>query len=204
MSKIFGPESKLALIMERITNLIVLNVIFLISCIPLITIGSSVSAMYAVMFKMHDNEEGYIIRQYIKEFKKNVKSGIILSIIFSLIGVFVYFDIYYMLIIDSGFMRITLGLILLVIGFVWTYAFPLNGRFINTIGGTIRNAFFLSLRSFFKSLFMFLINIAPIICYILGGIIFINSILFYALFGFSFSMYLNSMILKTIFTKNAA
>ena len=60
---------------NTLCNFIVLNLIFLITCIPVFTIGAALSSLYCVTMKEARGEYGYLVRTYLQEFKKNFKSG---------------------------------------------------------------------------------------------------------------------------------
>ena len=55
--------------LTKICDMICLNIVWLICCIPIVTIGASTAALYSVMLKMVKNEEGYIFRSFFKAFK---------------------------------------------------------------------------------------------------------------------------------------
>lgn len=57
-------------------DLIILNLLFLLCCIPIVTIGPAITAMYYVTMKMVRNEEAYIARSFFKSFKENFKQGL--------------------------------------------------------------------------------------------------------------------------------
>lgn len=42
----FSPDSKFFAVMSKIGDFIVLNILFVITCIPIITIGTSFCALY--------------------------------------------------------------------------------------------------------------------------------------------------------------
>ena len=52
----FSLDSKFSQIMGRVFDLMMLNIIFLIMCIPIVTIGANFTAMYYVTLKMIKNE----------------------------------------------------------------------------------------------------------------------------------------------------
>lgn len=52
MDRIFNMDNKFFTFMGRVADLILLNIIFLLSCIPIVTIGASITAMYYVTLKM--------------------------------------------------------------------------------------------------------------------------------------------------------
>lgn len=68
-----GNDSWIMRILTRIFDLIILNLLFIICSLPVITIGTSLSALYSVTLKMVRNEEGYIVRGFFKAYKENLK-----------------------------------------------------------------------------------------------------------------------------------
>ena len=56
---------------NTLCNFVVLNLVFLISCLPVITIGTALSSPYYVTLREARGEYGYLVRTYIKEFRKN-------------------------------------------------------------------------------------------------------------------------------------
>ena len=55
-------DGRFSRILNRMTELVLLNFIFILTCLPVLTIGASVAALYSVTLKMARNEEGYVIR----------------------------------------------------------------------------------------------------------------------------------------------
>ena len=62
-------------LMTKIFDLCLLSILTTICCLPIITAGSALTSMYAVMMKMSKNIEGPIISSYFKEFKGNLKNS---------------------------------------------------------------------------------------------------------------------------------
>ena len=58
---------------DKFGDLVFLNLLFVVSCIPIITIGAAVTAMYAYLFKMVDDEEDTLWKGYWGYFKSNFK-----------------------------------------------------------------------------------------------------------------------------------
>lgn len=67
----FNPEGPFFEFMNTLAAFIGLNVIFLITCLPVFTIGPSLTALYTVTLKESRKEGGYIFSTYFKAFKKN-------------------------------------------------------------------------------------------------------------------------------------
>ena len=78
--------------LNKICDMVCLNVLWLICCIPVFTIGASTTALYTVMLKMVKNEEGYIFRGFFKAFKENFKQSTIMWLILLALGIVCYID----------------------------------------------------------------------------------------------------------------
>ena len=75
---IFGYDGKYVKVIDKIFNTIVLSLFWLIGCLPIITIGVSTTAMYYTAVKVIKNEEGYVLEQFLKSYRRNLKDGILL------------------------------------------------------------------------------------------------------------------------------
>ena len=96
MSRIFDMDSPLMRILNKFADLMWLNILTLICCIPIVTIGPALSAAHYVELKMYRNEEGYITRDFFKAFKVNFKQGFILGVINLLLLTIFVTDIFLM------------------------------------------------------------------------------------------------------------
>jgi len=63
----FGPETKFFKVTNQIGNILLVSVLWLIGCIPVITIGTSTIAMYYAMVKAVRCEEGYVTKAEFKD-----------------------------------------------------------------------------------------------------------------------------------------
>ena len=87
MSNFFSPDSKLFSILTWLADLLVLNLLFLLTSIPLVTVGASLTALYTVVFRIGTPEEGSVVRAYFEAFKSNFKNSTVIWLI--LLAVFV-------------------------------------------------------------------------------------------------------------------
>ena len=72
---IFAADSKLTVVLNTIGNLMVLNILALICMIPVVTAGSSLTALYTMTMRIVRKEEGSIIRGFFGAFKDNLKKS---------------------------------------------------------------------------------------------------------------------------------
>lgn len=188
--------------MNRFGRLIILNVLFLLCCIPIVTIGAASTAMYTVTLKQARNEEPYVVRTYFQAFKKNFLQSTLLWIFWLIIIALLYTD-FKVMYGRPGFlpsvMRIALYLVILLADMTLSYTFPLQASFYNSMKQTIQNAFLISIRHFTKTI--------PIVCIPIAGVVIVlltNFTLYWGLFiwlfiGFAMCAQLKSHYLAQVF-----
>ena len=149
MSGFFSTKSPLWRALTKIADLIWLNILFVICCIPIFTIGAALSAMYSVTFKMAINEEGAISQDFFNAFRENFKKATVLWLIMLGIGIFLIADLFMVAYLPSSLQEIAL-VVLGIIGVLFiitlSYLFPLQSKFENPPKRTLMNALLLSIR----------------------------------------------------------
>lgn len=81
-----NQDFKVMNMFSRIVDLIFLNFLFLVTSLPIVTLGASLSALYSVNLKLVRNEESYISRDFFHAFKENFVHSTIAFFIFALGG----------------------------------------------------------------------------------------------------------------------
>ncbi len=184
----------------RFTDIMILGFWSIICCLPIITIGTSISATYYVTLKMVRDEECYVTKDFFKGFKSSFKNSSILWICFMLIGIIFYFNFQVMNGLEMKFETICRAILIVIsvyLIFISGFIFPLIGRFENTIKQTLKNAIIMSLLTLPKSILILIINMLPIaVLYY-----FPNAFPFILLFSISGACYINSMMIRTTFDK---
>ena len=69
--KFLEIDSPFMRVLGRIADLMIINFLTILLCIPVVTAGAAFTAMHYVMLKLVRDEEGYIVKQYFKSFKEN-------------------------------------------------------------------------------------------------------------------------------------
>lgn len=205
MNRIFNMDNKFFTFMGRVADLIILNLLCIVCCIPIVTIGPAITAMFYVTLKMVRNEESYIVKGFFHSFKENLKQGIIINIIMLAAFIMLFFDISLVRGMEGTVYK-ALFYIFLVLLFlsmlVYLYVYPVLAKFYNTIKHTFVNAFLMSIRHLPYSFLMIVINLLPF------GILLIPSfraqsflIMLFILMGGSVIAYINSFFFVKIFAK---
>jgi len=153
---LFHIEGRFYQFMVQLKDIFILNVMWIIFSIPLITIGASTTAACSVGMKMYKNQEGYIARTFVREFKKNWKQGTLAWGIMLFLMYVIYLDqqILHSLKNPSIIFMIALiaAIALLVVSFMYT--FPLLSRYENSVWQTIKNSYQITIRYIGRTLFM--------------------------------------------------
>ncbi len=143
-----NPDNPVMRFLSRVFDLIVLNALFIVCCLPVFTIGASITAMYSVSLKMVRNEECYIVRPFFSSFKKNFKTATLLWIPILFVFAFFCADLYIIHnILDPTyyFLRYPVMCLIIVLCSGYLYLYPLLSFFENSTRQLIKNAFLLSL-----------------------------------------------------------
>lgn len=143
MKNLFSLDNPVMRFLDQIADLIILNLLFIVCSIPLITLGASVTAMCYVTLKMRDGEEGSVFRNFFKAFRQNFVQATLIWIILAALAGFLAAD--HLLIRDlegTGYqvIRILLPLCAILWGMVTLCVFFIQARFQNTVPNTLRNA----------------------------------------------------------------
>ena len=189
--------------LNKICDMVCLNILWLICCIPVITIGASTTALYTIMLKMVKNEEGYIFRGFFRAFKENFRQSTIMWIILFLLSILCFID--YRV---AGMVAGTAGLIMRAVFFlfgffllsVMIYVFPLTARYENTIHATFRNAVLLTVGRFPYTLLMVAVAVIAVIASLWNSVTLMFAIPLWFLIGGSLLAWVNSFILWRVFS----
>lgn len=186
--KIFDIDGPIMQVLTKIANLMILNFLTILCCLPIFTIGAALTALHYMCLKIMRNEDNYICKGYFTAFKEAFKPAtkvwLIVVVILGILGT----DYYIMAKSDQEFsywFTAILGSVAIFALFTITMVFPLMAKFTNTTFQTIKNALALGVLHFPKTILMIIMNVIP-------AVIFLTSyslIPFVLMFGFSLPAY---------------
>ncbi len=137
-----------------------LYALILVASMP---IGAAFTALHYVCLKMVRNEEGYITKDFFKSFKLNFKQATIIWTVAMLIGALLIFNFTYIHLMEHStvfFAASAAAAIFLY--FIILYVFPILSHFVNTVKGTVKNAFFMSILALPKTILMVIVTLIPV------------------------------------------
>lgn len=200
MGKLFDLDSPIMRFLGRVGDMMILNILVMICCIPIITVGAAFTAMHYVLLKMVRDEEGYLIRGFFKSFVQNFKQATLIWLLMLLVAAVYVGDSYifgYSGVAFPRFLIIAIIAVGVTMMMVAMYVFPLLARFDNTIKNTLRNAAVLTVANLPKTILMALIYVLPLILVYYSA----YSTIFIILFGFSVPAYGAAYLYSGIFKK---
>lgn len=162
MRGMFSMDSPLMNVLTKVADLILINIMFLVVSIPIVTIGAGYTAMYSVCMKLVKDEEGSVTKQFLKAFKENFKQATIMWVPMLVIAAGLIIDY---IVVKRGASPKSFETIIYVLAAIWAILFinifPLIAKFENSILNTIRNALVVAFVHIVKTVFMALFVIVP-------------------------------------------
>lgn len=203
MSKLFRMDSPLMRFLTKIADLMVLNILFCVTSIPLITIGASWTALYSVTLKMVRDEEGSVSRSYFRSFRQNFRQATLLWL-----GVLVVLAL---LVLDirvlngmaggtaPGLLRVGVEILALLGIMVLQYLFPSLARFEASLADTLKNACMMALAHLPKTALMTAAAVGAVWITLINNTTIAVGLMVWPLIGFALMAFGNSGILRKIF-----
>ncbi|MBQ7706327.1 MAG: YesL family protein [Lachnospiraceae bacterium] len=161
----FNYDNMFIRLLNRLGDVFILSIVFTLCCVPIVTIGPALTALYYTAMKGITVGEGYVAKYFFKSFKENLKQGIAIFLI-NAFAIFVFsVDLWFWLKqwkeqrLGVARIMIIISVVLLMVAImIFIFVFPLQAKFDNKIKVQIRNAFLLSIKFFPTTLAVMLIT----------------------------------------------
>lgn len=165
-----AKESLLKRGLDAFGCMFALNVCFVIGCLPVFTIGASLTALYAMCIRIQEDEEETVVAGFIHEFKRSFKQataafGMVVLALIVMYGEWLLVNTTTGTI--SMFYTVVLYLELLIMGLTVFFLFPLISRYENKLSVLIKNSIMLSIGYFWSWVKVAVAWIAPIAFFII-------------------------------------
>ncbi len=204
MERFFNMDNKFFAFMGRVGDLMILNILWLVCSLPLVTMGASTAALYYATLKMARNEDSYPVRMFLHSLKQNLRQGICLTLIFFALGVLLFVDIRVCLSMDSQIGQLlTAVFFLLTCLFAMTlsYAFPVLAQFENSLKAILKNSLLMSICHLPYTVAVLALDLVPILLFFLSPYYFFLSIPAWLLVGFALIAWVNAKLFVKVFKR---
>ena len=203
MHNLFHYENPFIQFLVRVGDLMILNLLFILCSLPVVTLGASLTAMHRVTQNMLFEQEEPLIKSFFRAFRQNFKQStlvwlaelvIIVSLACDVLLVMAYFD--------GGLakaMYILVAVLAILVAGVFSYLMPLIARYENGMRQQVNNAVVLAIIKLPKTIILVLMNLLPVILLLISVPVFVQTLIFWVIIGFAFVSFLTSSILKPVF-----
>lgn len=170
MGRIFRMDSPFTETMTKLFDLIALNIVFLLCCLPVITIGASCTALHTITMKIANGDDPPVIKGFFHALKSNFLQATLTWLILLVGGGFLYVDSVIAAQVGTGglLMKCLLGFFSILYLFALLYIFQIQGRYNNTIRKNLQNALLMAIRQLPKTILIGLTAILPLLLAIYG------------------------------------
>ena len=199
-----NPDSRIMSFLAKLGDMFILNVLYLVCCIPVITIGAATTALYYNTLKMAENRESYVWREFLRTFKENFKQATIIWMIILVIGAVLVGDFLVMGVIGSQALASVTAIVVIVVGvfliLTAVYVFPVLARFDNSVLNIMKYALLMAIRHLPSTVVILAIHSVPLLLAFASLEAFIRGLLPVLLFTVSILAYFESKLFSRIFS----
>ena len=207
MGSIFAADSALMRFLTRIADLMILNALFIVTSLPIVTIGASLTALNFVALRIVRDTDRTIAGDYLRSFRQNLGQATILGlVVVAVAGALTAWYVVVTELVVEPVAQFALLAVWYVLAFLSAmtalYVFPYLAAFDDTTRAVLRNARLLSLRHPLAPL-------AVLVLMILAAVVTVFSPhvtgygLLWLLIGFAALAYLGALLFSRVFARYA-
>ena len=152
-------------LITNIGNLILVSILWIIGCIPIVTIGASTAALYYTCVKVIRHGRGYLFSSFIHAYRSNLKQGTIITLLGILISFVLYTDFRYITSLANApeYLVAIYQICLTFFASLLIYLITIMSRFSVTLFQLLKLAVFMMIRHFYYTIVMLVLLIAAAI-----------------------------------------
>lgn len=148
LNRVFNVENGFWTFANKVADMVILEILWLVFCIPVVTIGASTAAFWNVMIRMAKDEESYMLSNFLLAFRENFRSSTCVWVIQAAVGTTLGVDLFLCLKMGTEvtmFVFGVLGMLALFFGLFSVWLYPLAGTYGFTWKKVLGNAVFLTM-----------------------------------------------------------
>ena len=201
---IFDTDNFFMRICEKILDLVTVNLIFLLSCLPLVTIGIAKISLYETLFEIKGARRVKVTAMYMQAFRKNWKVGLKLGLLELLLVGISLFDL--MLFwrqetLPFQMLKATCIGVIIFASLLFLCVYPLTAKFEMTIKNLLQTSLIM-VSLHFLWFFLMIALLAAIIFFLSSsGFVLLLGFPLFVLVGFAALGFLQLPIMENIFNK---
>ena len=203
MHNLFHYENPFIQFLVRVGDLMILNLLFILCSLPVVTLGASLTALHRVTQNMLFEQEEPLIKAFFRAFRQNFKQSTLVWLVELVVIVSLVCDVLLVMAYFNGglakAMYILVAVLAILVAGVFSYLMPLIARYENGMRQQVNNAVVLAIIKLPKTIILVLMNLLPVILLLISVPVFVQTLIFWVIIGFAFVSFLTSSILKPVF-----
>ena len=203
MSKLQKPLNPVFDFLEKVFNLMLANLLFLLCSLPVITLGASLAGLWQVVLDQIYKDDQPVIRRFFGSFRENFVPA---TLSFLMLVLFLFGMVCNALLVltycrgwIAQLLYILIGVLTGAVICLFSYVFPLLVRYRNPLRVHLNNALILTVVKLPRSLLMGLLNTMVFWIPFFSMKLFLATMVFWLLLGFGFIAYWDARILCPVF-----
>ena len=204
VKSIFNTDNLFMRICEKILDLVTVNLLFLLSCLPFVTIGIAKISLYETLFEIKGARRVKVTAMYMQAFRKNWKVGLKLCLLELLLVGISLFDLVLFWKQETMLFQMLKATCIGVIIFtslLLLCVYPLAAKFEMTIKDLLQTSLIM-VSLHFPWFFLMIALLAAIIFFLSSsGFVLLLGFTLFVLVGFAALGFLQLPIMETIFNK---
>lgn len=200
-----NPESAFMQMLGKLADIIIVNLLFFLCSIPLVTIGAATVAAHKVMQDIVFMTERNIWKRFFHTFKSSFKQATISWAFVLILVFFLVLDFYLVAQYCQGILAMILflflGMMSLSVLGAAGFLFPLLARYKSSLRQQIKNACFLAWGKPCRSIAVLVFGLVPVVLPLFSVRFFFEKNYLWFLFFFGLSFYFISLLLKPVFVR---
>ena len=185
-------------LMMLVTNIIILNILWLLCCLPVVTAGAATTAMYYTIFQYITKQDDGALKPFFKAFRENFKTVTPVWLVNLLIGAALGAEVFYLHFGTQLWLKVIFAVLAFLYAGVSAYLYPIFARYHTTRKQALLNSIALSTRHLFTTVCVVILNAVPVAILLLAPEIFWKTIFFWTIGGFSLIAYLCGRMIFTV------
>lgn len=202
--KFLSMDSPLMQFLDKMADLMLLSLLTALCTLPVFTIAPAVTALYRVLMRRGEGQEGSVVPMYFCAFRENARQAFLAEL--ALCPVLAV-AVASLMVLQSESEKMTLGLVAvcLLIPCWLTLALPLVfgliARFENSLGHTLKNAFIMAIGNLPEAVAAAAVNLVPLLLLLISREAFQKSIILWPLIGIGAMGWCTERLMRRIFRR---
>ena len=200
--KIFDSDNPFNRFMSRVFDVITLNLLWLLCCLPVITFGASSIALYTMTLRLVRDEEGSLTKGFFKAFRDNFRQSLPVTLLFFFLYSLSFFNLDRLSMggtrTNAFLFGVNIAILVMITG-IWVWIIPLMARYENTLGGHFNNAWRLAVSHLAYTLTFIVTTTGPLVWAVFSPQTFLYVVPLWFLLGGGGAAAVNSVYLRKVF-----